>query len=125
MEIQVLLNTDDINQMWRYLADIGFGFEEAVTQSGTQRIPTKTYVDSSGNFVCRVTVYAHETMDAGYMFHVFTSSHSVDTVTGAVVADGNTHQINFLNVANMRTYIRFTDAIMKKAGITGLNPASK
>lgn len=120
MEIQVPLTNDDINQMWRYLAAIGFWFEEAITQAGVQKMPTKTYVDSLGNFVCKVNVHAHETMDAGFMFHVFTESHSVDTVTGDVVADGNTHQINFLNVANMRTYIRFTDAIMQKAGITGL-----
>lgn len=120
MEIEVPLTNDDINQMWRYLASIGFWFEETITQSGMQKMPTKTYVDAAGNFVCRVNVHAHETMGAGYMFHVFTNSHSVDTVTGDVVADGNTHQINFLNVANMRTYIRFTDSIMGRAGITGL-----
>jgi hypothetical protein len=120
MEISIAATLTEVDSMWQFLANIGFKFEDTVTASGSQPMPTKTYVDANRNFVCQINIRVHETFDQGYMYHVFVNSHSVDTVTHSVVADGNTHQINFLNGDNMRTYIQFTDAVLARAGITGI-----
>lgn len=120
MEISIAASLSEVDSMWQFLSNIGFKFEDTVTASGVQPMPTKTYVDANRNFVCQIDIRVHETFNQGYMYHVFVNSHSVDTVTRYVVADGNSHQINFMNSDNMRMYVQFTDSVLSRAGITGI-----
>lgn len=124
MEISIAASISEVDSMWRFLSNIGFVFDDTYTQAGVQPMPTKTYVDADRNFVCQIDVRVHETLDQGFIYHIFVKSHAVDTVTRSVVADGNTHQINFLNSDNMRTYIQFTDAILARAGAVGLQSST-